>query len=311
MDETLPKLLEALERSPVAVALYDQFDRLRYASRAFREAFFIEEGEEPTWPEIMRRNFHAGRGTVIRAPDFDNWLVSTQSRRGKIGYRAYETDLADGRWLWMQETVLAGGWMLCVASDVTDLHSDRRRLRQDRDAAMKAALTDELTGIANRRFVMARIEDMLRERRREDWLPGCLAVLDIDNFKMINDRYGHQSGDQVLRDFANQIHANVRRSDCFGRVGGEEFVLVMPHTSDDEAALIVERMLELVRASRPLKDFGGFAYTFSGGIAEARSEDVSLSLYARADRALYSAKLGGRNRVLVAEEPARQRAARG
>lgn len=298
MNEAFDRLVQAFDRSPVLVALYDQFDRLRYANDAFRAAFFVEADEEPTWPEMMRRNHLAGRGTVIQTQDFEGWLTSTQSRRGKIGFRAYETDLADGRWLWMKESVFEDGWMLCIASDVTALHAETRSLRQDRDSALKASYTDELTGVANRRFVMARIEDMLRLSRPDSAQPGCLAVLDIDNFKLINDRYGHQAGDEILRGVAKRINAHIRRSDCFGRIGGEEFLLVMPRSSIDEAELILERMLALTRTFAPLPEHGDFFCTFSAGLTAVMPDDVALSLYARADRALYAAKAQGRNRIL-------------
>lgn len=177
----------------------------------------------PFWSDLMRQNFHAGRGTVIRERDFEAWLVSTQSRRGKTGFRAFETDLVDGRWLWMTETVDREGSMLCIAIDITKLRVHGRAVRQDRDMAIKASNTDELTGVGNRRFVTARMEEMLQ---RSADAAGCLCLLDLDNFKCVNDRFGHQAGDIILRDFAVRIQSEVRRSDCFGRVGGEELLLV-------------------------------------------------------------------------------------
>ncbi|NRP75778.1 Response regulator PleD [Ensifer psoraleae] len=254
----------------------------------------------------MRRNFHAKRGTVIHAKDFEEWLISTQSRRGKIGFRAFETECIDGRCLWMTETVDKDGWMLCVANDVTCLKAKTRSVRRDRDLAIKASYTDELTGVANRRFVSARIEDMLQPKGNGEPPLGCLCVLDIDPFKSINDQYGHHTGDLVLRDFARRIHDLVRRTDCFGRIGGEEFVLTLPGTSCGQAQLIVERMLASVRKARPLQDHPGFRYTFSAGIAAAQLADTAISLYARADRALYMAKLGGRDRIHTEEPPGHQ-----
>lgn len=299
MTDTAGKLSQLYEDAPVLVALYDGFDRLRYANRSFRAAFFLEPDETPLWSQVMRRNFPSRRGTVIRHDDFEAWLISTQSRRGKIGFRAFETDLWDGRWLWMTETVQSDGWMLCIASDITSLHADERMVRQDRDFAIKAAYTDELTGVANRRFVTERIEDMLRQPDPELGIYGCAAVLDLDNFKYINDRYGHQAGDTILQDFAARIIARVRRADCFGRFGGEEFVLVMPSTSVDEAALIVEHMLALVRQSRPLPAWSDFGYSFSAGIAAGEATDKPSDLFGRADEALYSAKMSGRNRIHI------------
>lgn len=299
MDDVSATLSGLYEHTPVLVAAYDAFDRLRYANRAFRAAFFIEPDEEPFWPELMRRNFALGRGTVIRGRNFEAWLISAQSRRGKLPFRAFETDLADGRWLWMTETVRPNGWMLCVASDITSLRAEERTVRQDRDFAIKASYTDELTGIANRRYVTERIDEMIRAGW-EAGVVGCVALLDIDNFKQINDRHGHITGDLILRDFARTIQDEVRRTDCFGRIGGEEFALVLPDTLVDEAMLILERMLAVVRMAAPLPEQPGVRYTFSAGIAQWRAGETAAGIYARADCALYAAKLAGRNRIAVA-----------
>ncbi|WP_259665013.1 GGDEF domain-containing protein [Rhizobium bangladeshense] len=129
---------------------------------------------------------------------------------------------------------------------------------------------------------------------------GCLAVFDIDNFKRINDRLGHHAGDLVLRDFAHRIHQNVRRNDCFGRVGGEEFLLVMPATGPEDALAMVERMLTVIRFSRPLPDSPDFSYTCSAGIAACVPTDRASELCRRADQALYDAKMSGRDRVRAA-----------
>lgn len=288
---------QLMEAAGTLIAVYDQDDRLRIANRSFREAWFIGENESPYWHELMRRNFHADRGTVIAARDFENWLLSTLARRGKSGFRAFETDLHDGRWLWMTETMQPNGWMLCIASDITSIRSDERALRQDRDNAIKVSQTDELTGIPSRRFAMSRLEDLLRPE--PDGLPrtGCIAVLDIDNFKYINDRFGHTVGDAVLRDFAATLQRLVRKVDVLGRVGGEEFILILPNTLPQEAEEILGRMLDAVRQSRPLPDQASFRYTFSAGIASGQQGDDPADLYRRADLALYAAKMRGRNQI--------------
>lgn len=298
MDALVEQLLNLSAHTETLIAVYDGDDRLQYANSAFRSAYFIEPDETPLWPDLMRRNFELNRGTVLRTDDFEAWLRSTQSRRGKIGYRAFETDLCDGRWLWMTEAVQQSGWMLCIASDITRLRAQGRTVRQDRDQAIKASYTDELTGVANRRFVMARVDDMLVAARGGG--SGCLAVFDIDNFKRINDRLGHHAGDLVLRDFAHRIHQNVRRNDCFGRVGGEEFLLVMPATGQEDAIAMIERMLTVIRFSRPLADSPDFSYTCSAGIAACLPSDSVSDLYRRADEALYAAKMSGRDRVRAA-----------
>jgi diguanylate cyclase (GGDEF)-like protein len=283
----------------VLVALYDGEDRLRYANPAFRAAYHLDAAETPLWPDLMRRNHRARCGTVIRAPDFEAWLTSTQSRRGKTGFRAFETDLVDGRWLWMTEAVQQDGWMLCIASDITSLRAEERIVRQARDLAIRASQTDDLTGVSNRRFVMERLEHMLQGPEPSPGPHGSIALLDIDRFKRINDDHGHQAGDQVLCDFAARMQAQVRRADCFGRVGGEEFLLVLPNTRIEQARAIVERMLADLCGSPAAPSLPGLVYTFSAGLAEARPGDTASQLYARADRALYTAKAGGRSRIHV------------
>lgn len=304
-EQTMLRAAELMEAAGVLIAIYDQDDRLAYANRAFREAWYIGEKEHPLWPDLMRRNFHAHRGTIVKTLDFEGWLMSTISRRGKTGFRAFETDLHDGRRLWMAETMQANGWMMCVASDISAIRIGGRKLRQDRDDALKASQTDELTGVPSRRFAMTRLEEMLRAPvtgaasiggRRP---VGCLAVLDIDNFKYINDRFGHAVGDAVLKDFAATLHGLVRKTDVFGRVGGEEFVLILPNAGPEEAQAVVGRMLDAVRQSRPLPDQQSFRYSFSAGIAHAESGEASADLYRRADLALYAAKMRGRDQVCL------------
>ncbi len=300
MMEAHRQLVRLADQSHVLVALFDGFDRLRFANSAFREAFFLLANEEPTWSEIMRQNHSRRRGTVIRAADFDAWLVETQARRGKSRAKSYETDLHDGRWLLMTETVQSDGWMLCIASDITGLRSEERSVRQDRDFAIKASQTDELTGIANRRYITSRLAELLAQGGLHGNSLGCVCILDIDHFKLINDTYGHSGGDVVLRDFSRQILALLRRNDSFGRIGGEEFMLVLGGTSIQEAELIVERMLFTIRLSRPLGPASPLKYSFSAGIADCRVGDAVDDVYTRADTALYAAKSSGRDRIGLA-----------
>ncbi|WP_455270195.1 GGDEF domain-containing protein [Rhizobium herbae] len=299
MDDIAARLASLRDETAAFIALYDQRDRLRYANRAFRAAFALDETETPLWPDLMRRNHALGCGTVISVPDFEAWVVSAQSRRGKVPFRAFETDLVDGRWLWMTETVDRSGWMLCIANDITHLRADERTLRQDRDFALKASQTDELTGISNRRYMMTQLEAMIRSQPAGGPVSGCISILDIDFFKGINDLYGHQTGDDILLDFARRVHPIVRRHDCLGRIGGEEFMLIFPETTLAEGEWIVDRVLETVRTARPLLSVPLFSYTCSAGIAALQPGETAKEIYSRADAALYDAKHSGRDRMAV------------
>lgn len=302
MDSIHENFVDLVEHSNVLIALYDETDRLRLANEAFRRAFHLSPDETPSWVEIMRRNHAAFKGTPIRSADLEAWLTSTQSRRGKMPFRAYETDLVDGRWLWMTETVRPNGWMLCIASEITDLRREERLLRQDLDLAMRAAQTDDLTSTANRRFIFGRLDALINAAALVPDSALSVCLFDIDLFKSINDRFGHQGGDMVLRHFANLVQGVIRRTDCFGRIGGEEFMLVMPGSPAESSLVFVEHLLAEARAAHPLPDRPAVTYTCSAGIATYQPGDIAADLYSRADHALYRAKVEGRDRVRLSAE---------
>jgi diguanylate cyclase (GGDEF)-like protein len=157
------------------------------------------------------------------------------------------------------------------------------------------AQTDELTGLPNRRSIVKMLDDEIARGQRGT--PCSVAMIDIDWFKRINDGYGHPAGDEVLRTVAITVFANIRANDRFGRYGGEEFLLVLPDTARDEARPIVERL----RAMIAELDWNAFAIdmavTISAGMATLAPDDSSDAILGRADRALYAAKAGGRNRI--------------
>ncbi|MDH0340999.1 MULTISPECIES: GGDEF domain-containing protein [Chromobacterium] len=293
-DALCIKLLAMLDDSAALVALFDQYDMLRYANTAFRQSFFLTQEECLSWAELMRRNYLQKQGSRIETDDIETWLRSACSRRGKLPYRAFEADLCDGRWMWMTETMSADGWMLCQASDITELRADKRELRQARDVALRAAQTDPMTGISNRTHLMQLLQ-LLLQQRREHSAPVCLAILDLDHFKRINDLEGHPAGDQVICGFVQTVRAQLRQRDGFGRLGGEEFMLLLPQTSLLEAEQCCERILAAARRDRPLAAKPELGYTCSIGLTELRPDDDIASCYARADEALYHAKGSGRD----------------
>lgn len=158
------------------------------------------------------------------------------------------------------------------------------------------ALVDGLTGVANRR----RCEQVLQEaiaRSQRYGEPLTIFLWDADHFKQINDTYGHDVGDRVLRQIAQLTRSLIRATDTIGRLGGEEFFLLLPHTRQSEAEQFVERLRCALMAEIKI---GDRYVTASFGLAEYQSHDNLESLLARADKALYTAKSTGRNRVCVA-----------
>lgn len=162
-------------------------------------------------------------------------------------------------------------------------------------AAQSAATTDALTGLYNRAAAMDRLHAMLAELAVSDH--GAVLLLDIDHFKLINDHLGHAAGDECLRRVGEIIRKTVRGGDTAGRIGGEEFLVVMPGASRDVALTVGER-LRLAISLGGMRHANGEPVTTSIGVATASVGDTGGSLLARADRALYEAKRQGRNRIV-------------
>ncbi len=164
------------------------------------------------------------------------------------------------------------------------------------------SITDELTGVYNRRYLQRRLLEEFERARRYD-LPLSVLLLDIDHFKQINDRHGHPTGDAVLRHFGALCLNTVRASDIVARYGGEELIVIAPHTNAAQALLLAERLRQkveeavLVVESQPTRRHE-LRFTVSVGAASLTANDSNChALVEGADRALYCAKAEGRNRV--------------
>ncbi|WP_448651002.1 GGDEF domain-containing protein [Pseudomonas fluorescens] len=173
-----------------------------------------------------------------------------------------------------------------------------RQMERAHNISTRAAQTDELTGLMNRRAFFEHAQ-LLYAQCRHNQQPLCALMMDMDHFKDINDTYGHQAGDQVLRQIGGVISASFRQADVYGRLGGEEFAVLLPNTSLETARDIAEQLVKAISglASAPVQGL-----TASLGVATTRSLDQDLhSLMNTADKALYRAKAMGRNQVAVAE----------
>lgn len=167
---------------------------------------------------------------------------------------------------------------------------------------MRAELDlDPLTGVANRRALDARLSE-LRGSASPD-APFGLVVLDIDNFKLVNDTYGHQAGDRVLHGVATRLQAQLGADDLLGRYGGEEFVVVMPGTSLRRAALVAEEMRAALERSNFGVRGGTMRVTASFGVAVSQGSEDPADIFRRADTAMYRAKGAGKNRVEIEPAP--------
>ncbi|MBU3023377.1 GGDEF domain-containing protein [Aestuariibacter sp. A3R04] len=171
--------------------------------------------------------------------------------------------------------------------------SANRQIQIQQNRLSLLALTDQLTGLYNRSKFESAFEDMMKLHRHE---VCALVILDIDHFKTVNDKYGHNVGDKVLKGFGDMILADIRHSDVLARWGGEEFVALLPFTSIDSAYVLVERWRKKI-ACEPIE---GVAITISAGVTACYKEETLTATIERADAALYLAKEKGRNKVEIA-----------
>ncbi len=290
------QLMNLISASQQGYALFDGSDHLCFANAAFRTALGITPDDFPSWVDLMRGGYRSSTGTAVETSDFELWLRSARTRRGKLPYRTIETSLNDGRWMLTTETTLPGGWMLCVVTDISELGVELRDLRQERDKALKFALSDELTGLGNRRYAMDSLNQMLGPNKAQAL---AVIIMDIDHFKAVNDRFGHAFGDMVLKDFASRLCAAAGRDDLLGRIGGEEFLLVLGGSRMLVAENVMQQLLTSLKDAAPICDVPDFRYSCSAGIAFANPGESASEVLRRADTALYEAKNTGRNRFVV------------
>jgi diguanylate cyclase len=183
-----------------------------------------------------------------------------------------------------------------------ELDETRRRLAEvtgELRRSEELARTDPLTGFCNRRAMDEIVtREIARARRSGD--PFCVAILDIDHFKEVNDDHGHGAGDQALVHVALVVKSGIRETDVICRHGGEEFVIVLPGASAEGARFVIDRLRLMVEKTPLVLGKGRVTLRFSAGVAEWRPQDRLDGLLERADQALYAAKRAGRNRVVVA-----------
>ena len=179
------------------------------------------------------------------------------------------------------------------------LYKSGLKLKEAYRRIEELAELDELTGSLNRRSIMRMLEEEIARSHRLN-VPCTVALIDLDFFKRINDLYGHPTGDEVLRTFAITAFANIRSVDRFGRYGGEEFLLILPDTEEASAVQMLDRLRGILAELDWSAFSSGMRVTISAGVAMLRANEISDTLLARADGALYASKARGRNRITSA-----------
>lgn len=194
-----------------------------------------------------------------------------------------------------------GAWINILKNHSSELHELVDMLEEKARSLEHLSITDVLTGLGNRRLLQIRMSEEMERVRRYGALPFSLVILDIDFFKQINDTHGHLVGDAVLKLLGTEINKAIRKVDTAVRWGGEEFAILLSNTPLEAAVGYCDRLRATIES---MQFVNGIRLTISLGISEYVPEEDDSGLLARADRALYSAKRRGRNRVEV-EQPNR------
>jgi diguanylate cyclase (GGDEF)-like protein len=257
----------------------------------WRAAYEHQLEFKATSDRLLQRQLDQRFATLKVAFDAEAKEKENQSllRERKVAEQALEQSRDAGR---LQLVLIGVAGLLLAGLTLMAL-----RMRRATARMRVLALTDELTGLPNRRAVLARLRDQLEQRGEA---PCAVLIADLDNFKTINDRLGHAIGDDVLRAVGSVLADAVREPVFVGRLGGEEFLVVLPNTELEAARQVAERIREQVRSLDTRRWLGDGYLTVSLGATVSRHETDSLSdVLRRADMALFAAKRGGRDRVVA------------
>ncbi|WP_437879548.1 GGDEF domain-containing protein [Pseudomonas sp. LRF_L74] len=255
-----------------------------------------------------------GRSAALLMADYNEWTnsiypddmdyaaksMASVIELGSVEQREYRIIRGDGQIRWLSDKCFISprpmndGQILIVG-----IGEDITEKKQMQGELHRLATTDVMTGVSNRRhfFDGANAEF---EHARSSGKPLTFLLLDVDDFKKINDRYGHQIGDRVLQRIAHCGSYVLRRDDLFGRIGGEEFAAIFPNCGAEQARMVAERLQrEVQRLSFPMDGQEPFHVTISQGLACLGPDDDLDDLYSRADEAMYEAKRSGKDCIVL------------
>ncbi len=294
-------IIKALQASNDGVGVYDQNDIMVFCNDTVAHIMGYEGSEAigRSFEENLRHSWLTGAGVIADGGDVDGMVQRAKESMKTQGFSTFESDTISGEWNQVSRLKTEDGCTFMYSTDITKLKSTENSLRDALRYVKKLAATDSLTGISNRRHFMELANKEFNRSKRYGHALSILA-LDIDHFKLINDNYGHQAGDKVLEAICDCCQTQLRPSDIFGRLGGEEFSILLPESNQNLASVTAQKILDSVASLKVEYEGKVITFTTSVGIAELNRDCADLeTLMQFSDQALYNAKGNGRNRLEV------------
>jgi two-component system cell cycle response regulator len=291
-ESTLAKtrLMDAIDSLGDGFALFDGDFRLQLTNRMFYELYDLSPLQLPvgtSYEDFLRKI--AEKGVIAEAVGQENLWITEQL---EVVEKESEHFISSGRWLRTGQRKTSEGGLVGVYTDIT-------KQKKTEEALRESSLRDYLTGLYNRRHFKT-VLDIEIDRWRRYQTPLSLMILDIDFFKQVNDNYGHEAGDQLLDIISTIMTETLRSSDTVARWGGDEFVILLPHTALEFACLLAERIRNEVSKHPLTYGKAQISVTISIGVAIMNDNIFNGDeLIVKADLALYKGKESDRNKVCI------------
>lgn len=291
--ETL--LRDILDAVPSYIFAFDENDRLLLVSEMVRE-HFPQYGASlfpgMTMEEVVRLWLNNPEVESMQGSNVSDEIVQERLGMIRAGLQSRERRLADGRWLLSWTRKSSSGNLIWARADIT-------ALKMAQLEAAELARRDPLTGLLNRTAFMAVLKERKQAVRKEAASAfGCIAVLDIDHFKSVNDAYGHDAGDALIQTITRRMQENARPTDVLARLGGDEFALFLEANNEQEAHSRASSLLMACMQEAAIDSFHMLPSVSIGAAVPSQPEQDCEELLRHADRALFEAKRSGRSRVV-------------
>lgn len=296
-------VMDFIYKSKDAYAVFSPDDKVIYCNETLEDLFCFSNKEAigKTFLELIINAYEKKQGIALNTGNLsiEDWIKEAQSKRRERRSRMFEIDLVDGRWLLVTEELDRRGYLFLQAKNITRQKILETQLNENLSKLNDIAMTDELTQIPNRRCFIKSVDTQLT--RKKGPKPYALVAIDIDDFKAINDKYGHSVGDLVLKEVAKVFKKIIRPYDFLGRLGGEEFAIFLHDVDYVTSVSVAQRIVESIFNFVVIHDEIQIRTSISAGLVWANEAKSFEVLYEQADELLYESKSTGKNKLSSAE----------